>query len=83
MNRLTATNTAPVTQKVSTTVSSIIPQLEAMGVNHQGLAKWKTMVPMTSRINAIASAIRYTFCWARGPGPSPSAPRFTLLNGLM
>ncbi len=39
MNRFTATNTAPVTQKVRLTVSSINPQLDAIGVNHQGFRK--------------------------------------------
>jgi hypothetical protein len=38
-NRLTATNTIPVTQKVTSTVESTVSQLEAMGVNHQGLRK--------------------------------------------
>ena len=39
MKRLTAMNTAPVTQNVRFTVSSIVVQLEAIGVNHQGLKK--------------------------------------------
>ena len=39
MNRFTATKTMPVTQKVMSTVVSIILQLEAIGVNHQGLRK--------------------------------------------
>ena len=38
MNRLTATNTTPVTQNVRSTVSSMVPQLDAIGVNHHGLA---------------------------------------------
>ena len=37
MNRLTVTNTNPVTQNVIVTVSSIIPQFEAIGVKYQGL----------------------------------------------
>jgi hypothetical protein len=37
MNKHTATNTAPVTQKVKRRVLSIFPQLEATGVHHQGL----------------------------------------------
>jgi hypothetical protein len=39
MNRFTATNTPPVTQNVRLTVSSMFPQLDAIGVNHQGLKK--------------------------------------------
>src|SRR5215831_9673431 len=57
MKRFTATNTMPVTTKVMFTVSSIIFQLEAMGVNHQGLRKWNRIVPTTNRTNATASAI--------------------------
>ena len=41
MNKHTATKTAPVTQKVKIIVSSMFPQLEATGVHHQGLQKWK------------------------------------------
>ena len=37
MNKLTVTNTNPVTQKVIVTVSSIASQLEAMGVKYHGL----------------------------------------------
>tara|TARA_Y100000590_G_scaffold17415_1_gene20855 strand:- start:447 stop:734 length:288 start_codon:yes stop_codon:yes gene_type:complete len=46
MNKHTATKTAPVTQKVKIIVSSIFPQLEATGVHHQGLQKWKIIDPI-------------------------------------
>ena len=62
MNRLTATNTTPVTQKVRLTVSSIMPQFDAIGVNHQGFRKWNATVPITSRTSAIAIATRHSFC---------------------
>ena len=39
MNRLTATKTNPVTQNVIETVSSIVPQLDAIGVKYHGLSK--------------------------------------------
>ena len=58
MNRLTATKTIPVTTNVMFTVSSIIFQLDAIGVNHHGLRKWNRIVPTTSRTNATAIAIR-------------------------
>ena len=37
MNRMTATNPAPVTRKVSPIVSSMKPQFDAIGVARQGL----------------------------------------------
>ena len=37
MNRLTVTKTNPVTQNVSVTVSSMLPQLDAIGVKYHGL----------------------------------------------
>jgi len=55
MNRHTATNTAPVTQKVKMIVSSIFPQLEATGVHHHGLQKWKTIDPKIIKANIIAT----------------------------
>src|SRR6185369_3868809 len=57
MNRLTATNTNPVTQKVMAIVLSIVPQLEAIGVKYQGLRKWNRTEPRASTINAIAIAM--------------------------
>ena len=39
MNKLTATKTNPVTQNVMLIVSSIAPQLEAIGVKYHGLRK--------------------------------------------
>jgi len=57
MNRFTATKTAPVTQNVRFTVSSIICQFDAIGVNHHGLRTWNATVPITSRIRTIAIAM--------------------------
>jgi len=57
MNRLTATKTIPVTTNVMFTVSSIIFQLDAIGVNHHGLRKWNRIVPTTNKTNAKAIAI--------------------------
>ncbi len=56
------TKTTPVTQKVSTTVSSMVVQFDAMGVNHQGLAKWKMIEPMTRRTRTTAIAIGGSPC---------------------
>ena len=39
MNKLMTTKTNPVTQNVIDTVSSIMPQLEAIGVKYHGLRK--------------------------------------------
>jgi hypothetical protein len=50
-------NTIPVTQNVTFTVLSTIVQLDAIGVNHHGLAKWNTTVPTTNRINTNARTI--------------------------
>jgi hypothetical protein len=47
----------PVTQNVIIIVSSIMPQLDAIGVNHHGLQKWNTTEPTTNRINITANAI--------------------------
>ena len=57
MNRFTATKTIPVTQNVMCTVSSIIPQLDAIGVKYHGLSTWKRTEPTTSNTNAIATTI--------------------------
>ena len=54
-------NTKPVTQKVIMIVASIAPQLEASGVNHQGLQKWKMTDPTTITIKTIASAMLLSF----------------------
>ncbi len=75
MNRFTATNTAPVTQNVRLTVSSIVCQLEAMGVNHQGFRKWNATVPITSNTSASAIAMRYSFCRSWPPGGSAADSR--------
>ena len=50
-------NTTPVTQKVRITVSSMVVQFDAMGVNHHGLAKWNIREPMTRRTRTTAIAI--------------------------
>jgi hypothetical protein len=55
--RLTVTKTMPVTQNVSTTVSSMVVQFDAMGVNHHGLAKWNIREPTTRRTRTTAIAI--------------------------
>ena len=68
MNRFTATNTAPVTQNVRLTVSSIVSQFDAIGVNHHGLRKWNATVPITSSTTAIAIAMCYSFCRSRSSG---------------
>ncbi len=59
MNRLTATKTKPVTQNVRWIVSSIAPQLEAIGVKYQGLRKWNRTAPTTNKNNTIAMLIPY------------------------
>ena len=53
MNKHTATNTAPVTQKVKIIVSSIFPQFEATGV-HNVLAK---SIGSTNPINVVKATI--------------------------
>src|SRR5580704_5745903 len=78
MKRLTATNTTPVTQNVRLTVSSIVVQLEAIGVNHQGLKKWNRTVPMTKAITAYASTI--VAPPARKLSPSGSSPLWRRLR---
>jgi hypothetical protein len=55
--RFTAMKTMPVTQNVSTTVSSMVDQFDAIGVNHHGLAKWNMREPMTRRTSTTAIAI--------------------------
>ena len=62
---MTATKTKPVTQKVTSTVWSIVVQFDAIGVNHHGSpnrpyseAKWNATVATTSRISAQANTIR-------------------------
>jgi len=55
MNKQTATNTAPVTQKVKIIVSSIFPQFDATGVHHHGLQKWNIIDPTMINANIIAT----------------------------
>src|SRR3989304_2403348 len=57
MNKLTATKTAPVIQNVRLIVSSIVPQLEAIGVKYHGLRGGKRTEPTTNNITTIAIAI--------------------------
>ena len=57
MNKLTATKTNPVTQKVIVIVSSIVPQLDAIGVKYHGLRKWNRTEPTISKTKTIARAI--------------------------
>ncbi len=59
---MTATNTTPVTQNVRITVSSMVLQFDAIGVNHQGLAKWNISEPMTRRTRTTAIAIGESPC---------------------
>ncbi len=60
MNKLMAMKTIPVTQNVIVTVSSIMPQLEAIGVKYHGLRKWNRSEPTTNKTNAIAKTIAVT-----------------------
>ncbi len=57
MNKLTTTKTNPVTQNVIVTVSSIMVQLEAIGVKYQGLRKWNRSEPTTNKTITIAKTI--------------------------
>src|ERR1700730_13837190 len=47
----------PVIQNVSSTVPSMPPQLEAIGVNHHGLRTWNTTEPPMSNTSTIAKTI--------------------------
>ena len=57
MKRTRAQKTAPVITKVMNRVVSIVPQLDASGVNHHGLIKLKMTDPMTNTANMIATVI--------------------------
>ena len=57
MNRPIATNTTPQIQNVISTVVSMLPQLDAISVNHQGLTNVKTTDPTTMIKRKIATAI--------------------------
>jgi hypothetical protein len=57
MNRIRAQKTTPVIMKVMIKVVSIVPQLDASGVNHHGLTRLKTTDPTTSKANTIATVI--------------------------
>src|SRR5438067_7801069 len=54
MNRLMATNTTPVTQKVMAIVVSMVFQFDAIGVKYQGLRKWNRTEPSARTISAMA-----------------------------
>ena len=56
-----------------TTVSSMVAQFDAIGVNHQGLAKWKISEPMTRRTRTTAIAIGEPLVTARTRSPAMSA----------
>ena len=60
MNNETATKTTPVIQNVIISASSMVPQLDASGVNHQGLKKVNTTVITTNSTNIIAKTIVYS-----------------------
>ena len=55
INKQTATNTAPVTQKVKIIVSSIFPQFDATGVHHHGLQKWNMIDAIMINANITAT----------------------------
>jgi hypothetical protein len=76
MNTVIATNTIPVTQNVMLIVSSIAPQLEAIGVKYHGLRKWNATEPKTSKSKTIAMAIVVSRCVDR----PPSRARHVLAN---
>src|SRR4051812_29299893 len=57
MKRTSAQKTAPVITKVINRVVSIVPQLDASGVNHHGLIRLKMTDPTTKAANMIATVI--------------------------
>lgn len=80
MKEITATNAAPVTQKVSRSVWSILAQLSAIGVVHQGVSTWNSTEPAT-RTKMIKAMImpdvpRRRACAANVKRPRP--PLFPL-----
>jgi hypothetical protein len=59
MNKFRTIKTNPVTQKVILIVSSMLPQLEAIGTSHQGLMKCKATEIITSKTSAITNGISF------------------------
>jgi hypothetical protein len=57
IKRFIAIKTRPVIIPVIIKVSSILLQLEATGVDHQGVTTWKIMEKITISTKAMASAI--------------------------
>jgi hypothetical protein len=53
------TKATPVTQRVITIVWSRLPQLEAKGVNHQGVIKLNKTDPITMMAVIITKAISF------------------------
>jgi hypothetical protein len=53
------TKATPVTQSVIIIVWSRLPQLEAKGVNHQGVKKLNKTVPITMMVVIITKAISF------------------------
>jgi len=49
MKPMTAAKTKPVIAKVNSIIKSIPPQLEAIGVHHQGENKWNKIDPARTR----------------------------------
>ena len=57
MNRHTAMNTPPPTQKVSVIVSSIPFQFEAISVQYHGVKMWNNIDPRMTKKNIIPGCI--------------------------
>ena len=57
MNKHTAMETPPPTQKVRVIVSSIPPQLEAMSVQYHGVKIWNKTEPRMTKKNTIPACI--------------------------
>ena len=57
MNKQTATNTPPPTQKVKVIVSSIPCQFEAISVQYQGVKMWNKTDPTITNKNIIPACM--------------------------
>src|SRR3954470_6752430 len=62
MNRVSATKTMPVITKVMFSVVSIVPQLDARGVNHHGLTRLNTTETPTSTARTSATITACSPC---------------------
>src|SRR3954452_5503474 len=62
MNRVSATKTMPVITKVMYSVVSIVPQLDARGVNHHGLPRLNTTETTTSTARTSATITACSPC---------------------